>query len=268
MFPPIANLIGKYDKFGLGIAIKTSELSNYSGFLLDRSSGLPMLHTPTLSLIPMHEPLNHTVFTQKLLRILALISVWGSLAACGNTTSSNAPVSTTPERSSSAPKTPSSKTTSETTANSAASDEKPTQTVQVYWLKDTGTKLEPVPVSASVKTNAKDPNSVLKAAFEQLLSAPSDPQFVNAIPKGTQVRTITVKGDGIYVDLSPEFAQGGGSAGIIGRLAQVLYTATSLDSQAAVWIRIDGKPLTSIGGEGIEIPQPMTRQNFQEQFEL
>lgn len=225
----------------------------------------------------MKELLNHTVFTQKVVRILALISVLGCLSACGNTTSSTAPAPTTGEttpasgsdRSASESTTTPSKTTADTAANPAASDGKPTQAAQIYWLKDTGSKLEPVSVSVSVKANANDPNSLLKAAFDQLLSSTSsDPQLGTSIPPGTQLRSVAIKSDGIYVDLSSEFAQGGGSAGIIGRLAQVLYTASSLDSKAAVWIRVDGEPLTSIGGEGIEIPQPLTRQNFQEQFEL
>jgi spore germination protein GerM len=225
----------------------------------------------------MKELFNHTVFNQKVVRILALILVLGSLTACGNTTSSTDSAPTTSEtspasggdRSASEPTTTPPKTTPDTTTNSPASDEKPTKTAQIYYLKDTGTKLEPVPISVSVKADANDPNSVLKAAFDRLLSpSPSDPQFVSAIPPGTQIRSVAVKGDGIYVDLSSEFAKGGGSAGIIGRLAQVLYTASSLDSNAAVWIQVDGEPLTSIGGEGLEIPQPLTRQTFQEQFDL
>lgn len=209
----------------------------------------------------MKELLNHTVFTPKIIRILALISVLGGLVACGNTTTD----STSPPSESTATPAP---TSPEPTANSAASDEKPTQTAQIYWLKDTGTKLELAPVEVSVKADANNPDAVLKGAFEQLLSPSSSTEVVNAIPTGTQLKSVAVKGDGIYVDLSSEFAEGGGSAGIVGRLAQVLYTATSLDSTAAVWIRVDGQPLTTIGGEGIEIPQPLTRENFQEQFEL
>ncbi|HIK33193.1 MAG TPA: GerMN domain-containing protein [Oscillatoriales cyanobacterium M4454_W2019_049] len=211
----------------------------------------------------MKELLNHTVFTPKIIRILALILALGGLVACGNTTSSTDSTSA-PSESTATP----APTSPEPTANSAASDEKNTQTAQIYWLKDTGTKLELAPVEVSVKADANNPDEVLKGAFEQLLSPSSSTEVVNAIPTGTQLKSVAVKGDGIYVDLSSEFAEGGGSAGIVGRLAQVLYTATSLDSTAAVWIRVDGKPLTTIGGEGIEIPQPLTRENFQEQFEL
>lgn len=213
----------------------------------------------------MKELLNHTVFTPKIIRILALISVLGGLVACGTTPPETD--SAVPPSDSTATPAP---TSPEPTANSAASDEKPTQTAQIYWLKNTGTKLELAPVEVSVKADANNPDAVLKGAFEQLLSPSSSAEVVNAnaIPAGTQLKSVAVKGDGIYVDLSSEFADGGGSAGIVGRLAQVLYTATSLDSTAAVWILVDGQPLTTLGGEGLEIPQPLTRENFQEQFEL
>ena len=139
-------------------------------------------------------------------------------------------------------------------------------TAQLYWLKDTGSKFELVPTPTKVAATSTDPKTILKAAFEKLLTPPSDPKLINTIPAGTKLLGVEVKSDGIHVNLSPEFASGGGSATLTGRLAQVIYTATSLDPQAPVWISVDGKPLTSIGGEGLEVLQPIDRQKFDAEF--
>jgi len=47
------------------------------------------------------------------------------------------------------------------------------------------------------------------------------------------------------------------------RVAQVLYTATSLQPNAKVWIDIEGKPLEVLGGEGLLLEQPLTQESFE-----
>ena len=140
------------------------------------------------------------------------------------------------------------------------------QTVQIYWLKSTDNAIALAPTATKLESSTKA--ETIAAAFDRLLSGPTDTTLTTTIPPGTKLRQLTVRDDGIHVDLSEEFRSGGGSASMTGRLAQVLYTATSLDPNAQVWISVAGKPLETLGGEGLLIDQPLTRQNFEKNFTL
>lgn len=139
-------------------------------------------------------------------------------------------------------------------------------TAKIYLLKDTGKNLELVPLPIEVNTD--QPNTVLTAAFNSLLTNINNGTASSTIPEGTELRSVMILDDGIHVDLSTEFTTGGGSASMIGRLAQVIYTATTLQPEAKVWIDVEGKPLEILGGEGLEVERPMTRQSFEENFSL
>ncbi|HAT15534.1 MAG TPA: hypothetical protein DCS91_19890 [Microcoleaceae bacterium UBA11344] len=141
------------------------------------------------------------------------------------------------------------------------------QTVQVYWVKDVGDKIEIVPTKVALK-EADKPDATLQAAFNSLLAGPKDASVSSAIPKGTKLRSLSVKNQEVYVDLSAEFTSGGGSNSMIGRLGQVIYTATSLKPDTQVWISVEGKRLELLGGEGLEVAQPSTRQTFHKNFPL
>jgi len=139
--------------------------------------------------------------------------------------------------------------------------------VQVYWLNNVNNRIEVVPSSVNFKAS-DEPSKILETAFNRLLSGPADPAYGTTIPKGTKLRKVALQSDGIHVDLSKEFTTGGGSASMTGRVAQVLYTATTLDKTAKVWIAVEGKPLEVLGGEGLMLDQPITRENFEKNFAL
>ncbi|MEG4351649.1 GerMN domain-containing protein [Microcoleus sp. LAD1_D3] len=141
------------------------------------------------------------------------------------------------------------------------------QIVQVYWVKDASGKFEGVPTKVAVK-QADQPDAALQAAFNSLLAGPKDGNVSSEIPNGTKLRGLSVQNDGVYVDLSAEFTSGGGSNSMTGRLGQVIYTATSLQPNTKVWISVEGKPLELLGGEGLEVAQPSTRQSFDKNFPL
>jgi spore germination protein GerM len=91
---------------------------------------------------------------------------------------------------------------------------------------------------------------------------PPESELYSAIPTNTKVLSATTKNKEIRINLSKAFTSGGGSASMQGRIIQVLYTATTLEPDAKVFLSVEGKPLKLIGGEGLEVPQPMTRKDF------
>jgi spore germination protein GerM len=140
---------------------------------------------------------------------------------------------------------------------------------QVYWLRDEGNGFELVPQPISVPGDAS-PSGQVTAAFEALLTKSGDPgqSAFSTIPEGTRLLSAEVREDGVHVNLSSAFESGGGSASMVGRLGQVIYTATAFQPDSPVWLSVDGKALVLLGGEGLEISQPMTRSEFNQSFDL
>lgn len=143
---------------------------------------------------------------------------------------------------------------------------------QVYWLRSDRNKLTLVAKSIpSTTDNTSSPQQVLTTAMQKLLAAQPGEDLSSTIPKGTKLRSLEVRADGVHVDLSQEFRAGGGSTSIIYRVAQVIYTASSLDPDAKIFVSVEGQPIDEkhpLGGEGLTLRQPITRARFTEDFSI
>ena len=138
---------------------------------------------------------------------------------------------------------------------------------QIYYLDIVNSRIQLTP--KTVRTAATSPELALSEALEELLTKPIAFDPTSTIPPQTRLLDFHVSEDGIHVDLSQEFARGGGSSSMIYRVAQVLYTVTSLDSKTPVFLSIEGKPLGDrypLGGEGLTLDYPTTRQQFNRDF--
>jgi spore germination protein GerM len=132
-------------------------------------------------------------------------------------------------------------------------------------------KFKLVPKQSQTPRNAAESQNVLvKRALTRLLASAGKPtdqgKKSSTIPATTKLLSTIVKPTGIYVNLSKEFMEGGGSTSMQARLAQILYTATERNTKGKVWISVEGKRLDVLGGEGIEVKQPLTRKTFQQDF--
>jgi len=112
---------------------------------------------------------------------------------------------------------------------------------------------------------------VARGALEALLAGPATAEkgagMGSAIPAGTRLLGITIEKGLATVDLSKEFASGGGSLSMTTRVAQVVYTLTQFDTVERVTIRIDGREVDGIGGEGIPA-KDLTRDDFRDNTPL
>ncbi|MEL6580341.1 MAG: GerMN domain-containing protein [Cyanobacteria bacterium J06621_12] len=139
--------------------------------------------------------------------------------------------------------------------------------VEICWLKPTGEGIELVPSKMTFKKSVKS-ERVLATALETLLAQPpADAEYTTAIPQGTKLLSLSTDNTGTHINLSQEFVAGGGSASMSSRLAQIIYTASSLSEKDRIWISVEGKPLENLGEEGIVVSQPMTKKDFADNFE-
>jgi spore germination protein GerM len=156
--------------------------------------------------------------------------------------------------------------------NSPASTPAPSAQVssgraQVYWISGSGTKLALTPANINLPTE-NSPDEQLSTALKRLIKGPANSDVTSSIPPETKLNSLTVQKDGVHVDLNKAFTSGGGSVNMQGRLGQIIYTASSLNPADPVWISVEGEPLKVLGGEGLEISQPMTRTEFSKNFSL
>ena len=146
-------------------------------------------------------------------------------------------------------------------AGAVASNTTRATPVTVYLARSTHV----APVRRLVATNG----APARAALAALLRGPTATEklggYATAIPAGTALRSVTIAGGLATVDLTRRFALGGGSASMLLRVAQVVYTTTQFDNVDRVAFKLDGTLVRSIGGEGVVALPPVTRGTFEAQ---
>lgn len=138
------------------------------------------------------------------------------------------------------------------------------QSVSVYWLTDANSDIHYVIEERTVRGFSDD--RAIAAGLNILIDGHPQDQLLSAVPTNTELLGARQEGDEIYLDFSEEFASGGGASSLLGRVTQVLYTATSSAPAAKVWIAVEGEPVEVLSGEGLLVEQPLTRASFPPNF--
>ena len=151
---------------------------------------------------------------------------------------------------------------SSTVATSASGVE--TRQASLYFMK---IEEDGVISSHEVRRMVPVSTSPLTDALAALLAGPSEGEIrsglVSLIPRGTKLKSVTVRGSTALIDLGDGFMYNRyGPEGYGAQLKQIVYTATSFPSVQDVQFLIDGQRKEYLGGEGVFIGKPLSRNSF------
>lgn len=137
----------------------------------------------------------------------------------------------------------------------------PEARVSVYFIRAQASSNTVQDVTRTVRGRGSE--ALLAAAVRELLAGPTPAErgtgLVTAIPAGTRLRSLRVTDGVVMVDLSHEIESGGGSSSMLGRLWQIVYTATQFPQAPRVRLLVDGQAQEAMGGEGVVIDHPLAR---------
>jgi hypothetical protein len=145
-----------------------------------------------------------------------------------------------------------------TTAPTETAEEQ--QRLLAYFMRDEK-------VGAAARLVPETP-AVGAEAVRALLAGPTDVEadagLTTAIPAGTRLLGLEIEDGVATVDLSEEFASGGGSLSMQARVAQVVHTLTQFPTVQSVAFELEGEPIEALGGEGLALSEPVDRADFED----
>ena len=133
---------------------------------------------------------------------------------------------------------------------------------KVYFTKSNGPE-EIFIVAVPRKISKED--SIVDGSLKELFLGPTKREEVKGImteiPVGTRIIKVEESNDEVLIDVSSRFLTGGGSAAMQLRYLQIYKTLKRLAPDKKIYLQIDGKNIRAIGGEGLEITQPLSKIN-------
>ncbi len=133
--------------------------------------------------------------------------------------------------------------------------------VAVFFAKVEGSSTSVVAVPRTVPRGSVA--AMLAAALRAMVEGPTVSEraqgLLTMLPAGTRLRSVRVQDGVVFADFTREVEQGGGSASMLGRFWQIVYTATQFPEAPRVQILIEGQRRQAMGGEGVIIENPIGR---------
>ncbi len=119
----------------------------------------------------------------------------------------------------------------------------------------------------SVKREISFTDMPLTETIKELLKGPNEKEkkheLITNIPQKTKLLSLYIKSNIAYLNLSEEFEYNSyGRDSTVTQIKQIVYTITEFSNIKAVQFLINGKVKTYLGGEGIIINKPLSRNDF------
>jgi len=153
--------------------------------------------------------------------------------------------------------------TSTVTADSTTTSFPTPPVERAAYLFFEGYPVAPGPYLAAVsRPGIGDLRETLTALLGSVTAAEAAMGLSSTIPEGTELLGVEISEGVALIDLSREFESGGGSLSMMGRVAQVVFTATGFDGVDSVRFALEGDPIDVLGGEGLIIEEPQTRSDW------
>jgi len=142
------------------------------------------------------------------------------------------------------------------------------RTASVFFLQyEEGTKTTYLVAVTRTIPRTDNIEEKIKVVIGELLKGPDEKEKADglntAMPEDATLIDVKVEGNIAFLDFSKEIEQGGGTALMTDRLAQIVYTATQFPPVDKVRLLINGEAIKYFSGEGLtDVENPMGRDNF------
>ena len=132
--------------------------------------------------------------------------------------------------------------------------------IKIYFLtyNDRTGKITPGAVVREIK-GENDVLQALNTLAKGLSSSEEKRGLISAMPEEMTFRGVVVRNGIAEIDCSQTFMENAQGDILTGRLNQIFLTATQFPGVSGIMVKINGKPVKSLGGDGLMVSWPMRK---------